>query len=343
MRRDIVVIGASAGGIEALRVLAGGLPRQFRASVCVVTHVSADSPGILDTILDRSGPLPAVMVRTPQRLRTGVIYVAAPDHHLIVEPSLLRPTRGPRENRFRPAIDPLFRSAAQVYGPRAIGVILSGGLDDGTAGLWAIKRLGGTAIVQDPAEAMVAAMPRNALEHVKVDHCVPVAEIPGLLVRLTAEPMEEEEGYTVPESLKIEVNIAGENDPLKAGVEQLGEPSTYACPECHGVLRRVDEGDRVRFRCHTGHAYSAETLISEFDQTIETALWNSIRALQEKVLLIRNLAKHASERDDRPLAEALVRRAHEAHERAEAVRRAVTEPELPVSRPHEPLSASRVG
>jgi two-component system chemotaxis response regulator CheB len=330
MRRDIVVIGASAGGIDALRSIAAGLPQQFPASICVVVHLSPDSPGILDKIVDRAGPLPAVQVHSPQRLRPGVIYVAAPDHHLIVEPSVVRATRGPKENRFRPAIDPLFRSAAQTYGPRAIGVILTGSLDDGTAGLWAVKQLGGKAIVQDPADALADSMPRNALDHVKVDHCVSLAEIPGLLVRLTAESIEKEGGYTVPESMNIEVNIARAKDPLQAGVEQLGEPSTYACPECHGVLLRLKEGDRARFRCHTGHAYSAETLIAEFDQAIEAALWNSIRALQEKVLLIQHLADHARERDDRPLAEALTQRADDAHQRAEVVRRAVQASESPV-------------
>ncbi|HET8727032.1 MAG TPA: chemotaxis protein CheB [Alphaproteobacteria bacterium] len=330
MRRDIVVIGASAGGIDALRSIAAGLPPQFPASICVVLHVSPESPGILDKILDRAGPLRAVQVHSSQRLQPGVIYVAAPDHHLIVEPSVVRATRGPRENRFRPAIDPLFRSAAQTYGPRAIGIILTGSLDDGTAGLWAIKRLGGKAIVQDPAEALAESMPLNALQYVEVDHCVPVSEIPGLLVRLTAEPIEKEGGYTVPESMNIEVDIARAKDPLEAGVEQLGEPSTYACPECHGVLLRVKEGDRARFRCHTGHAYSAETLIAEFDQAIENALWNSIRALQEKVLLIEHLADHARERDDRQLAAALAQRADDAHQRAELVRRAVQAPESPV-------------
>src|SRR5215210_6092081 len=174
--RDIVVVGTSAGGVEALRVLVGGLPADFAGSVFVVMHTAPDSPGVLAQILDRSGPLPAANASNRERIRPGRIYVAPPDSHLLLEPGVVRVTHGPKENRFRPAIDPLFRSAAQTYGPQAIGVILTGGLDDGTAGLWAIKRLGGTALVQDPEEALVDSMPRSALRHVEVDYCLPLVE-----------------------------------------------------------------------------------------------------------------------------------------------------------------------
>jgi two-component system, chemotaxis family, protein-glutamate methylesterase/glutaminase len=291
MRRDLVVIGASAGGIEALRLVLGELPRDFNAAICVVMHVAADSPGVLGDILGRLGPLEAVMVRGRERLAPGVIYVPCPDHHLLIEPGRAITTRGPRENRFRPAVDPLFRSAAQAYGPRVIGVILSGGLGDGTAGLWAIKSMGGVAVVQDPGDAMAESMPLNALRHVKVDHCLPAAQIGSALLRLTREDIIEAGGYVVPDRMKIEVNIAAEQDPLEAGVESLGEPSTFACPECHGVLRQLEEAGRVRFRCHTGHAYTSESLIAELDQAIENSLSNSIRALQEKALLARDLAE----------------------------------------------------
>jgi two-component system chemotaxis response regulator CheB len=323
MHRDIVVIGASAGGIDALRAIFAGLPPDFPGSICVVLHISSESPGVLDKILDRAGPLPSITVRTSQRLQPGRIYLPAPDHHLVIEPSVARATRGPKENRFRPAIDPLFRSAAQTYGPRAIGVILSGGLDDGTAGLWAIKQLGGIAIVQDPDEAIAPSMPKSALEHVRVDYCVAVAKISDLLIRLAREPLEEEGGYTVPEKMKIEVNIAREKQPLEAGVEKLGEPSTFACPECHGVLLQVKEGDRDRFRCHTGHAYTAEALIAEYDEAIEKSLSSSVRALQEKVLLVRHFADHARERNDNELAERLTQRANHAEQRSELIRQTV--------------------
>lgn len=182
--RGIVAVGASAGGINALRNLAAGLSPQFPLPMCVVVHVWPHSPGLLGEILDRSGPLRANNARQCERLRPGRIYVAPPDYHLIVEPGVVRLTRGLREDRFRPAVDALFRSAAQVYGPAAIGVVLSGNFDDGTGGLCAIKKLGGIAIVQDPSDAVFPSMPRSALQHVSVDHCVRLSDMASLLNRL---------------------------------------------------------------------------------------------------------------------------------------------------------------
>jgi two-component system chemotaxis response regulator CheB len=328
VRRNLVVMGASAGGIDALRAIAAGLPQDFAAAICVVTHMSADSPGIMDVILSRAGNLPAVCVRASEPLRPGTIYVPRPDHHLIVEPGRVIVTRGPKENRFRPAIDPLFRSAAQAYGPRLVGVILTGGLDDGTAGLWTVKQLGGIAVVQDPKDALVESMPQNACTHVRVDHCLPLSRIPALLVRLTTEDILEAGGYTVPEPVEIEIKIAREDAPLQVGVETLGEPSTYACPECHGVLLELEEGGRMRYRCHTGHAYSMESLIADMDEAIEESLWGSIRALQEKALLARHLEKHARDSHNLESAEMLNRLARHAEERAGLVRSAVLEPEV---------------
>src|SRR3954447_1871614 len=184
--KHIVVIGASAGGLEALRAIVGALDPDFAAPICVVLHTSPQSPGLLDGILTRPGKLAALNAINGERLRPGHIYVAPPDFHLVVEPGILRVTKGPRENRFRPAIDPLFRSAAQVYGPGAIGVVLTGSLDDGTAGLWTIKQLGGCAIVQDPSDALFPGMPENALTHVDVDYVVPLAELAPLLMSLTS-------------------------------------------------------------------------------------------------------------------------------------------------------------
>ncbi len=252
----LVVVGASAGGIDALTRLAATMPSGFPAAVCVVLHTGPQSPGVLHAILDRAGPLTAQAVHGGERPQPGHIYVAPPDQHLVVEPNRLRLTRGPPENRFRPAIDPLFRSAAQVYGPAAIGVVLTGNLDDRTAGLWAIKQLGGVAIVQDPADAAFPAMPTSAIQHVKVDHVVPVAAMAPLLARVIATPVIEG-GAVVSERIDIEVKTASAQDPWHVGIEGLGEASTYACPDCHGVVLKVDEGGQMRFRCHTGHAYSA--------------------------------------------------------------------------------------
>src|SRR4051794_31401736 len=205
---QVVVIGTSAGGLEALRTIVSALPEDFSAAVLVVMHVSPQSPGVLHEILERAGPLPAISVTRTERLKTGRIYVAPPDSHIVLEPGRVKATKGPRENRFRPAIDPLFRSAAQVYGPRAIGVILTGNLDDGTAGLATIKQLGGIAVVQDPDDALYPSMPASALHHVAVDHRVPLTRIAPLLVRLTAEPRGTTGEITVPDNLDVEVNIA---------------------------------------------------------------------------------------------------------------------------------------
>jgi two-component system chemotaxis response regulator CheB len=324
MPKDIVVLGGSTGGLDAMRSIVGQLSKDFRGSLFVVLHTAADSPGVLGAILERAGALPAYTVRSQERIQPGAIYVPAPDHHLVLEPGLVCATRGPKENRFRPAVDPLFRSAAQVYGPRAIGVILTGGLDDGTAGLWAIKQLGGTAIVQDPEDALVTSMPKSALSHVRVDHCIPLQDIAPLLMRLTTETATEEGIRNVSESLQIEVNIAKEDRALEAGVLTLGEPSNYTCPECHGVLLQLKEENRIRFRCHTGHAYSAESLLAHVEEAIGDALWNAIRSLEEGVMLLRHFEKHLTAAGQ-PLADEFRRRAEAAEQQGNLVRRAAVQ------------------
>jgi two-component system, chemotaxis family, protein-glutamate methylesterase/glutaminase len=322
MAKDIIVVGASAGGIEALRVLAGGLPADLPASLFVVLHTSPESPAMLADILDRSGSLPALSPKDGDRIRPGTIYVAPPDRHLLIEPNLMRVTRGPKENRFRPAVDPLFRSAAQTYGPRVIGVILTGYLDDGTAGLWTVKQLGGTAVVQDPADALVPSMPLNAVTHVKVDYCLPLDEIAPLLVRLTTEVAKDKGAYPVPKEVEIEVNIAKELKALDAGVLQLGEPSSYACPECHGVLLQMKEGTRFRFRCHTGHGFSMESLLADITEKMDDALWNSIRAFEEGELFMRHMAEHLGNGENSQPAESFLKRADEAKRQANLMRQA---------------------
>ena len=321
--RYVVVIGTSAGGIEALRVLVAALPADFPAAIAVVMHTSPLSPGILHDILTRSGRLRSVIPTDGERLQTGHIYVAPPDYHLLIEPNRLRITKGPRENRFRPAIDPLFRSAAQVYGPNAIGIILTGNLDDGAAGLWAVKQLGGSTIVQDPYEALFPGMPQNALRHVDADHVVPLADIPPLLVRLTAQATRAV-AFQVPEPIEVEVKIARQEDPREAGVHQLGEPSTFACPECHGVLLQVNDGGHIRFRCHTGHAYSPESLLVDIREQIERQLWNAIRAIREGTLLMQTMAEHVKEVHPPSDATTLRARAEQLERQADTLRQMIT-------------------
>lgn len=330
MKSNIIVIGASAGGIDALRVVVGALPAGFAAPIFVVMHTAPDAMGILDQILSRAGPVPAITPKDGERIEPGTIYVAPPDHHLLLEPGIIRLTRGPKENRFRPAVDPLFRSAAQTYGPGVVGIILTGGMDDGTAGLWAIKQLGGTAIVQDPDEALAPSMPLNAIKHVDVDHILTLAEIPPLLVRLTSEPTREKGVYDVPEEIEIEVGIAKEKSAIQTGVFKLGGPSNFACPDCHGVLLELKEGGRKRFRCHTGHAYSTESLLADIKEKVGETLWSAVRAIEEEVMLMQHMASHLPEGGNGNTAEQFLKKANQALERAEIVRQtALAHEEVP--------------
>ena len=331
--RDIVVVGTSAGGVEALRALVGGLPADFPGSVFVVMHTAPDSPGVLAQILDRSGPLPAANATNSERIRPGHVYVAPPDHHLLLEPGRMRLTHGPKENRFRPAIDPLFRSAAQVFGPRVVGLILTGGLDDGTSGLWAVKRLGGVAVVQNPEEAFMPSMPLSALGQVEVDYTLPLAEMPAVLSRLAGSSVAEQGGYEVPEELNIEVRIAMEENGLEAGITKLGAPSVFTCPECHGSLFQLQENGRSRFRCHTGHAYSSDSLLAELTESVESTLWAAIRSIAESAMLMRHMAEHARKSGD-GASERFIEKARDAERRGELVRKAVFD--------HEHLSEEKV-
>jgi len=321
--KHIVVIGASAGGIEALRIIAAALPEDFPAPICIVLHTAPQSPGLLDAILSRAGKLPATNAVNGERLRPGHVYVAPPDFHLVIEPGVVRVTKGPRENRFRPAIDPLFRSAAQVYGPGAIGVILTGSLDDGTDGLSAIKGLGGCAIVQDPMEALFPSMPQHALDHVEVDYVLPLTQIVPTLLRLTSVPIEPGAPTEVPERLQVEVNIAMERNPFDAGLERIGKPSDFACPECHGVLLEFKDGARTKFRCHTGHAYSIASLLAAISEGIEDSLWSAVRALEEGQLLMTRMAEHVKASHNSADAQELIDRANEARNQSEAIRKLV--------------------
>ena len=340
-QKHLVVIGASAGGLEVLRVLVARLPDRFPAAVCIVMHTAPESPGVLAEILDRSGPLSASLAYDGERIEAAHIYVAPPDRHLLIEPGRLRVTRGPREHAFRPAIDPLFRSAAQVFGPGAIGVVLTGNLDDGTAGLWTIKRLGGTAIVQDPAEALYPSMPEQAIKHVSVDYVASVSRIPALLADLTTHVPAYPEPVVYPAHIDMEVNIAKEKSPRDAGLEAIGTPSPYACPDCHGVLLELEEGDRIRFRCHIGHAYSVDSLLAAMSEGIEHAMSTAHRALEEGSLLMKRIATQLAERDDREASTRMLKASAHARQRAEAMKTLMREPEQ-VPRETEPTAADAV-
>jgi two-component system, chemotaxis family, protein-glutamate methylesterase/glutaminase len=289
--RDIVVVGFSAGGIAPLTQLVGDIPSDFPASMFVVHHFPAQSISALPSILSRAGPLPATQPADGERIVPGRIYVARPDRHLLIRDGCVRVTTGPREHGHRPAIDPLFRSAARSYGPRVVGIILSGTLDDGTLGLLEIKEAGGLAVVQDPASAAYPGMPASAIEHVSVDHVVSPAELGPLLDRLVHGPPPA--GAPAPAD-PLEPAVVG-TAALRIGGPP-GQPSGLVCPECGGVLWQSETGALVHFRCHVGHAYSAESLLTGQSDALERALWGAVRALEEKARLSRHLAELARAR-----------------------------------------------
>ena len=319
------MIGASAGGFEAIKQLVALLPSDLDATIFIVWHMSPDVTGILPQVINQQKTILATNAVDNEIVTTNRIYVAPPDRHLLLENGFVRVSRGPKENRFRPAVDPLFRSAAYIYGPRVIGVVLSGGLDDGTAGLWTIKSRGGIAIVQEPAEAEVSSMPENALAAVAVDYRVTIAELAPLLVRLTAETVTEVGEIAMEEQQKIaiETRIAAQNGALGLGVLTLGKPSHFACPECHGVLSAITDGDLVRYRCHTGHAYSADSLLTTLTENVEDTLWSAIRSLEESIILLNNLGDHYADKNQPKLAAMCFQKVQEAETRAEIVRQTV--------------------
>lgn len=332
--RDIIVVGGSAGGIEALQRLVKGLPADLPAAVLVVLHTHPTSPGYLPQILERSGPLPALHAADGQPLLPGRIVVAPPDQHMLIERERVRLTRGPKENRSRPAIDPLFRSAAYFHGPRVIGVVLSGLLDDGTAGLWTVKDRGGLAVVQALAEAQFPSMPESALRHVAVDHQLPAGLIGPLLVRLAAQPLPDLPAAPPRGSLELETRIAMEDSALERGIFNLGELSPFTCPECHGVMVQLREGGLLRFRCHTGHAFSASTLLSELTASIEESLWSTMRGMEESGMLLHHMARHLADIGDSEAAARFEAKSRQVHQRAQLMKQTAMQ--------HERLSEDQV-
>jgi len=341
----LVVIGGSAGALEPLRALVAGLPHALPAAVLVTLHCSPDSPGHLADILNTSGPLPAQFAQSGALLHPGQIYVAPPDHHLLATPDAVRLSHGPKENRSRPSIDVLFRSAAYTHGSQVIGVLLSGMLDDGTSGLWTIKRLGGKAVVQHPEEALYPSMPLQAAQRVDVDAILPVHQIaPRIQTMLSrfaieqATPREQAMNESEWQRLALEVEIASGANAFANGIQNQGSFSAFTCPECHGAMIKLQEGQHIRFRCHTGHAYSLQTLLSSLNEAVEVTLWNTVRTLEEKVMLLEHLAKHLEEGDPSERATQYRQEIQATQTRLQMIRQHLTEhTEVPGS-PNEALS-----
>lgn len=289
-RRDIVVVGCSAGGVEALRKLVAQLPGELPAAVFIVMHLSPRSSGVLPDILRSQAALPAGSPSDGDAIQPGHVYIAPPDQHMLLEPGRVRVVRGPKENRNRPAIDPLFRSAAWSHGPRVIGVVLTGMLDDGTAGMWAVKSCGGVAVVQDPDDALFRDMPAAVLGTMDVHYKVKLDELGPLLERLTRE---EAQGVVAEPTAASRARIETQFMQMERELEDMGDigkPAGFTCPTCHGALWELKDGELVRFRCHVGHAFSPDSLAAEGDADLEQALYSALRALEENAQLSRRIA-----------------------------------------------------
>jgi two-component system, chemotaxis family, protein-glutamate methylesterase/glutaminase len=285
----IVVVGASAGGLAALTKLISSLPPDFPAAVLVVQHMAADVTGdVLVRRLTSASLLACRHANDGERLVAGCIYVARPDHHLLVSKTKIIVSKGARENRSRPGIDPLFRSAAVAFGPRVIGVLLTGYLDDGTSGLIAINRCGGITVVQDPKDAEYPDMPQNAINNARVDHQLPLAAMGPLLVTLVAEPPPP--AKPVPDDVALEAKIAERVLSDVEAVDELGDQVPFNCPDCGGVLWQMKHGRQLRYRCHTGHAFTAKVLLAEQTKKLEETLWIALRMFEERRNLLVTLA-----------------------------------------------------
>ena len=319
--RDIIVIGGSAGATGPLKAILGGLPRDIPAAVLIVLHIPARGIGMLSTVAAAAGWLPVSQAEDRMPIEHGRVYIGAPDHHMLVEDGHILMGRGPRENMVRPAIDPLFRSAAIAYGPRVIGVVLSGLLSDGASGLNAIKRCGGMALVQDPADAVADEMPRRALETTMVDLCVPGACLGDVLSDLVQESAGA--ALPVPPELRLEVEIAAGERIDSERLRTIAQPVALTCPGCGGVLSMVKEPGPLRFRCQVGHGYTADLLAREQEGKVDEALRVALRIIEERAELVHRMAEDGRQSGRRAVAEMYDARAEEYRAHAETIRKAV--------------------
>ena len=312
----IIVIGASAGGLEALDHLLGQLPTDIPAAIIIVQHMAPEISGsVLVSTLAKYRAFDARLATDGEAFRSGRVYIAPPDSHLLIKGSRLLVTKGARENRYRPGIDPLFRSAAVTHGPGVIGVVLTGMLDDGTAGLSAITRCGGTTVVQDPKDAAYPSMPQSALDNLKIDFCVPLGQMGPLLDRLARAKVKRR--VPIPKDIRTEAIIAERVLSDVGQVEGLGQQVPYNCPNCGGVLWELKTTDLQRYRCHTGHSFTSAALLASQSEKVEETLWISLRMFEERKNLLNSMAKS----DTRTVGRAsYARRAKDAEVHIERIR-----------------------
>jgi two-component system chemotaxis response regulator CheB len=322
-QRDTVVVGASAGGVAAIRTLVAGLPADFPGRILVVLHIPPSGGNALASILSRSTSLKVRLAANQDQLEPGLVLVARADHHLVVVDDTVLLTRGPQENGHRPAVDVLFRSAARSLGPRTIAVVLSGALDDGSAGLRAIRARGGIGVVQDPEDAQYSGMPSNAVRAADPEYVLPVADIPAVLAQLVTEevpdasPNEDAELIRLMDAEKLMAEMSAEN---MHEAHRPGTPSGLSCPDCHGVLFAIEEENFLRFRCRVGHAWSMQSLMAEQRTAVESALWMALRALEEKAALCTDMSDRAEAGGALISAQRFSEQASEATDAAEALR-----------------------
>lgn len=316
-KRDIIAIGGSAGSGAVLKQLLAGLPRDLEASLLISTHLPTTAPGYLVEMLESHSSLPVQAALDGRPVEPGNVYVAVPDRHLLVIDGTIRLGDGPRENMVRPSIDPMMRSAALSYGPRSVGVILTGMLNDGASGLMAIKQMGGATVVQHPLDAQEDSMPRAALEAVDVDHVARASDLPGVLVELAAQdagPFPQ-----APEQLAFEVEIAAGARLGAARLERFADPAPLTCPDCGGVLSEVRGERPLRFRCQIGHAQTAEVLAARTQQ-VDEAVRIAMRVMEERVTLVERMANDARETGRAAVAELYDSRAAEYRHYATVLR-----------------------
>jgi two-component system chemotaxis response regulator CheB len=319
--RDIIVIGGSAGATAPLKSILQSLPIDLQAAVFLVLHIPSHGIGILATVAAAAGRLPVRQAEHGMAIENGTVYLAAPDHHMLIVDGKIALGRGPRENMVRPAIDPLFRSAAMTYGPRVIGVVLSGLLSDGAAGLNAIKRCGGMTLVQDPEDAIADEMPRRALEATTVDLCVPSARLGDVLADLSREKA----GSALPiqPDLRLEVAIAAGDRIDSPRLSKVADPVALTCPSCGGVLSKMHDPGPLRFRCQVGHSFTADILAKEQEWRVDEALRVALRIIEERAELVKRLAEDGRTSGRKAVAEMYDDRAREYRSYADSIRKAI--------------------
>jgi two-component system chemotaxis response regulator CheB len=327
MTHDLIVVGVSAGGVEALQVIARALPGDLPAAVLIVMHTTPEGPYLLPHILSKAGPLEVAKAVDGVPIERGKIYVAPPDHHMLVKGNRISLSKGPKENRSRPAIDPLFRTAAAAYGPRVVGVILTGMLDDGTAGLSAVKERGGTRVVQDPQDALYPSMPKSALRYVGADYTVPLTEIAPLLARLVREPTKTPENLPISRLNEIESKFVQMETMEMQDMDSIGSHAGISCPECHGPMWKIKDGTLQRYRCHVGHAYTAQTMAEGQIEAQEIHLWQALRLMKERVSLIWEMRAHAQNDQRENDAGSLDAKVRQLQQNIEAIQTMLSEEE----------------